>query len=219
MLSASSRAVTREQWDHIIHSWGDHLLRYIGCDPVVENPENVSFDSGEPLILMSNHTSLYDIPIIFRAVPGPVRMVTKKELRGIPFFGKTLEILEFIYIDRKNRSQAIQDLERAREKMQSGILVWISPEGTRSKTGRLQPLKKGGFKIAQQTGARIVPISIQGADQILKDNSLFNLHMNVPVRVKIGKPIDPNDYVGRENGEREFMDAIAKKIAPDSTDL
>lgn len=212
-LAAVDKGRSREKWDLIIRDWSEGMLRYIQCDPVIENPGQVDFTRGEPFIIMSNHTSLYDIPVIFRAIPGSVRMVTKKELRAIPFFGKTLEILEFIYIDRKNRAQAIKDLERARDKMQSGILIWISPEGTRSASGELQKLKKGGFKLAQQTGAKIVPVSISGAFKILKDGQLSGLHLQAPVTVRINEPVDPKDFEGLENGERLFMDEVAKRIS------
>lgn len=212
-LAGFDKKRPREQWDLIIRDWSEGMLRYIQCDPVIENPGQVDFTSGEPLIIMSNHTSLYDIPVIFRAIPGSLRMVTKKELRSIPFFGKTLEILDFIYIDRKNRGQAIKDLERARDKMQSGILIWISPEGTRSASGQLQKLKKGGFKLAQQTGAKVVPVSISGAYKILDQGRLSGLHLRVPVTVRINEPVDPRDFENQKDGEKLFMSEVAKRIS------
>ena len=202
--------------DLIIRDWSESLLSYIHCTPVIKNPDGVDFPGCEPLIFMSNHTSLYDIPVLFRAIPGSLRMVAKKEIKKIPFFGKTLEVLGFIYIDRKNHTRAIQDLDRARKTMRSGVMIWISPEGTRSANGKVGKLKKGGFKLAQKTGARIVPVSIAGANGILQDGVLSGLHLNVPVAVTIHKPLDPKDYQNENGGEKALIDAVGRLIDPNS---
>ncbi len=159
---------------------------------------------------MSNHSSLYDIPITFVAVPGTIRMLTKKELFRVPVWGRGLEAGEFISIDRRDRRQAMQDLERAKEKMKSGVTVWIAPEGTRSRSGFIGPFKKGGFMLALQTGATIIPVGIRGARQVLPARTL-RFHLGCRSEVHIGRPIDAALY--DLSTRDELMEEVSRAIA------
>ena len=80
-----------------------------------------------------------------------------------------------------------------RPQMKSGIVLWIAPEGTRTRTGAMGNFKKGGFMVAIQTGAVIVPVGIQDTEKILPPETL-SFHLNQQVRVNIGKPIDASKY-------------------------
>lgn len=145
-------------------------------------------------IVMCTHASAYDIPLAFAAFEGfHLRMLGKKELTKIPLFGPTLRFNEFVFIDRKNRSNAIKDLETAKKIMQSGILMWVAPEGTRSQDGKLGPFKKGVFHLAVQTDAIIIPVAIRKAHDLLPTKS-FKLRLNQPVETHIGAPIDTRDF-------------------------
>src|SRR3990172_4449966 len=143
--------LTRAETDRYILRWSEKLLNNIQLKFTVHNPNKVELNKDKRYILMSNHASLYDHPIIFAAFPPSIRKIGKVELFRIPLFGRTLTAAEFISIDRKNRHQAIKDLQRAREKMEEGVHIWISPEGTRSHDGKLGQFKKGGFITAIQS--------------------------------------------------------------------
>jgi 1-acyl-sn-glycerol-3-phosphate acyltransferase len=78
----------------------------------------------------------------------------------------------FIPIVRTDRSQAVASLEEAARDIRKGTFVWLAPEGTRSKTGALGPLKKGGFILATSTGLPILPVVIRGTDDVLPPTSL-----------------------------------------------
>jgi 1-acyl-sn-glycerol-3-phosphate acyltransferase len=142
---------------------------------------------------MVNHRSHYDIPLSFVSLPGSIRMLTKKELFTIPIWGKGMKAAEFISIDRKNLEQALKDLDEARKLMQSGIVLWVAPEGSRSRTGKLGEFKKGGFMLALQTGAIIIPVGINGSETILPPESL-DFFLNRKVEITIGEPIDAALY-------------------------
>ncbi len=120
-------------------------------------------------------------------------MLTKKELFRVPIWGRGLTAGEFISIDRHNRRQAFRDLEEARKKMESGIILWVAPEGTRSRDGSLGAFKKGGFMLALQTGATIVPVGIRGAHDVLPARSLA-LRLGQEAEVHVGEPIDASVY-------------------------
>ena len=201
----------REIGDRRLRWWSERLLAYVKLRCRVVNPDRVEIPRGRPVILMSNHSSLYDIPLVFQALPGSIRMLTKKELFRVPIWGRGLKAGEFVSIDRKDHAQAMRDLAAAREKMTSGIVLWVAPEGTRSRDGRLGGFKKGGFMLALETGATIVPIGIRGARDVLPaKTSRFVLGREAEVR--IGKPIDASAYgVERRRGlmaevERQIRD-------------
>lgn len=197
-----SQAITRRflgtinrPWvDKRMHQWVDFILNRIHVDFKVINPHNTKPVPGEPTLIMCNHSSLYDIPLSLKAFPDEsIRMLAKKELSKVPFMGKGMKAAEFPFIDRKNRAQAIEDLEYVRELMKSGIVMWIAPEGTRSKDGTLGSFKKGAFITAIRSGATIIPIGIRGANDILPART-FQIHIHKKAEVHIGKPIDASKY-------------------------
>jgi len=183
----------RPQVDATVRRWANALLRAVKASVRVSNPHGLSLTPGHSYILMSNHASLYDIPVIFEALPGSIRMIAKKELFRVPLWGNAMKACEFLAIDRKNSTQAIKDLEIVREKMHSGIVPWVAPEGTRSRDGKLGPFKKGVFMLAIQTGATIIPIGIRGTANILPPKTL-NFQMGQTVEVVIGTPVDATAY-------------------------
>lgn len=190
---------TRKNIDKISRSWARGILDIVKLSVHIQ-PYKTEYLPGKCYIVMSNHSSHYDIPLILHALPGSIRMIGKKELFKVPVWGRALHLSEMISIDRKNRRQAILDLRIAREKMQSGIIPWIAPEGTRSRDGELQEFKKGGFLLAIQTGATIIPVRIDGSFAILPPKTTdFMLHGKVSVNVK--EPIDASKYTVKDLNE------------------
>lgn len=201
---------TRPWVDKTIHNWVDELLNIVKVHYTVVNPFNVQPQSGRAIILMCNHSSAYDIPLGFKAFPNhSIRMLAKKELSRIPVFGKGMAAAEFPFVDRKNRYKAIKDLEYVKRLMESGIIIWIAPEGTRSKDGKLAPFKKGGFITAIQSQAIIIPIGIRGANNILPART-FNVNLNQNAEIHIGQPIDTAQF-SLEN-KNELIEQTYKAI-------
>ena len=143
---------------------------------------------GETYVYMSNHGSWLDIPAIFGAVPSRLRMISKAGLMKVPFLGPAMEKAGFIAIDRQNRSRAIKQLELAKERLSSGVSIWISPEGTRSRDGRIAPFKKGGFHVARDLGLSIIPVYIEGAEKVMPADSLM-VYPNRSVTVHFCPPV------------------------------
>lgn len=206
---ASRKKLPRVTADKLARIWAYRILKIVKLRYVVSNPHNVKFEPHKRYILMSNHASHYDIPLLFAAFPGSVRMLAKKELSKIPIWGPGMVHCEFVFIERGNRAQAIKDLEFAKEKLESGIVLWVSPEGTRSRTGRLGKFKKGGFILAIQAQAIIVPVSIRGANRVLPPKSL-RFSINESVSIHVGEPIDTADYA--ESDRDKLMQEVEKAI-------
>ena len=183
----------REDADRRLRWWANRLLDYAGVRRTVFNPHAIAIEPGRPMIVMCNHASLYDIPLTFVAFAGSIRMLTKQELFNIPIWGKGMEAAEFIAIDRSDHERALHNLELAKQKMSTGICLWVAPEGTRSQDGTLGAFKKGAFMLALQTGALIVPIGIRGAHAVLPTGT-FSFEKGRDVEIHVGRVIDAGEY-------------------------
>lgn len=193
--------ITRPWCDAALRLYVKRIFKLVRTQCTVVNPHNVQPIAGQPTIIMCNHSSLYDIPISLFAYPShSLRMLAKKELKRIPIMGQGMVAAEFPFIDRQNRQKAQQNLEYVKQLLVSGILMWIAPEGTRSKDGKLAPFKKGGFITAIETGATIIPMGIRGANTILPART-FQFNLNQPVEVHIGKPIDASVFTFENKDE------------------
>ena len=152
----------------------------------------------EPCIVMSNHQSLCDVPLLYAALPSSVRlrMIAKTELFKVPIWGRAMRLAGFIPIDRGDRSAAQSSLEAAGRDIRAGTFVWLAPEGTRSKTGSLGALKKGGFLLAQATGLPILPVCLDGTGRVLPPTGLrtyFDQSARIEFRPLIatqGRPLE-----------------------------
>ena len=191
LVEASMGLLTAEVCTDRLDSWSRNLVRQARIDLDVSGREHLT--PGEAYVVMSNHQSHYDIPVLFQALRVPLRMVAKKELYRIPIMAHAMRAAGFVEVDRSDRRSAISTLESARERLSDAISIWIAPEGTRSLDGRLGSFKKGGFHLALGTGLRILPVTIEGTRGALPAKGL-TVRKGARVRVTIAKPIDPADY-------------------------
>lgn len=166
--------------------------------------------AGEAVVVMSNHQSLYDIPVLYRALKRPLRMVAKNELFRVPLWGAAMRRAGFVEVDRRDRARAIESLSAATAALSRGLSIWIAPEGTRSEDARLGPFKRGGFHLAEDAGVRILPVTVIGTGQVLSARS-HHVHDGVAVRVVLHPPVDPKAY-GPDHRD-ELVAAVREAIA------
>jgi 1-acyl-sn-glycerol-3-phosphate acyltransferase len=179
--------LTIERSDERLRYWAAALIRYADIDLHVVGLENVPRDHAA--VFMSNHQSHYDIPILYSIFPGTLRMVAKAELFKVPIWGRAMREAGFVSVDRSgDREKAMAAMKSCARAIDSGINIWIAPEGTRSPDGKLGKLKKGGFLLARDTGADIIPIAIDGSRDILPKHSKMIVRRQ-KVTVTFGKTI------------------------------
>lgn len=201
---AACGRLQRECVDRYTREWSGVLLRLVRMRLSVHGALP-SFSDGRRYMILCNHSSHYDIPATFAALPGSIRMLAKKELYSIPVLGRAMRAAEFPSVDRHNSQRARADLQRAREMMESGIVLWAAPEGTRSPDGRLLPFKKGCFRLALDTDAVIIPVAIRGIHRVLPART-FDLNLGQPVDLLVGQPIDASTF--HERG----LDALVGEV-------
>jgi 1-acyl-sn-glycerol-3-phosphate acyltransferase len=158
----------------------------------VRTHEMEEIDWAQPLILVANHVSAYDIFALAAVLPVPYSFVAKKELERVLFFGTAWKAAGHISIDRTDRQSAVQSLRRAGEKIRAEhSTVIIFPEGTRSRTGELQPFKKGAFVLALDARVPVVPVAIVGSESIIAPG--MRAIRPRPIHVRFGRPIRPGE--------------------------
>lgn len=204
VVDAFRHRVTKPVCDDRLDGWCHRVVRRCGAEVTIAGREHLG--TRPTFIVMSNHQSLYDIPLLFYSLGPNLRMVTKKELFRIPIFGHAMKEAGFVRIDRGDRTEALASLDTARELARSGTNVWIAPEGTRSRTGELLPFKKGGFHLAFAANLPILPVSLAGTRDILQARAVRSVP-GAQVRVTIHPPVDL-----RSDADAPRKDVIARTI-------
>jgi 1-acyl-sn-glycerol-3-phosphate acyltransferase len=202
--------VTKELCDERLARWGRRVVENAGIDLQVLGREHLV--PGETYLVMSNHQSLYDIPVLFQTIGANVRMIAKRELFHVPVFGGALDAAGFIAIDRRDRNAAIRSLDKARALLAGGTHVWIAPEGTRSLTGKLLPFKKGAFYLAFEAGLPILPVTLSGTRDALPARGVRSAR-GAHVRATIHGRLDPRPFADRgKQGRQALMDEVRRVL-------
>ncbi|MFI3321694.1 MAG: lysophospholipid acyltransferase family protein [Rikenellaceae bacterium] len=153
----------------------------------IDGIENI--DKNQNYIIAPNHQSMMDIPLIGAALPLNLRYVAKREVIRIPVIGSVLWFRGDIPIERGGMHSARMMLKKAKTFTAQKLSITIFPEGTRSKTGRVNEFKEGAFIIAKSTSTPILPIVIDGTWLVSNYFGGF-LKMPTQFRLTVLKPID-----------------------------
>lgn len=192
------------------HFWSPVVIPMLGAKLVIEHKERI--DPTQAYLIMGNHNSFIDIPILFKAMPFYTYFIAKKEIKKIPLLGWYVKAYGMIYIDRSDSSKAKLSIAEAAKLVNNGKRVIIFPEGTKSKDGNLGTFKKGGFHLAEQSKVPILPVKIEGARKVWPNKKPFQLGFG-KITVKVGHPI-PHDQLSKmEFDERvNFVRDLIEKM-------
>ncbi len=162
----------------------------------VEGVENIP---AGVCVFAANHISNVDPLAFVPAIPRRVSLLVKKELFRIPIFSTAMRQAKFVPVDRSNREAAASSVEQAVRTLKEGLSFAVYPEGTRSPDGRLRPFKKGTFVMAIQAGVPVVPVSISGAQHLLRKGEWTMRPGEILVR--FGAPVDGAEYTMERRAE------------------
>lgn len=132
----------------------------------IEGLENV--DKSKRYIIISNHGSMFDIPLMYH-IPLNFRWVSKREVLKIPVAGWVLWLQHGITIKRGTTQSAKQMLVDGEKLIARGLSIAVFPEGTRTKTGRVNKFMPGAFMLASRCGVPILPVVLCGSYELLGD--------------------------------------------------
>jgi 1-acyl-sn-glycerol-3-phosphate acyltransferase len=149
---------------------------------------NKRVPSSETFVIMANHCSFLDVFAIPSVFTGKFSAVAASKNFKIPIYSVFLKKMKVVSIDRSNREQAIKGIKRAEKLIKEGYHIVILPEGTRTSNGSLGQFKKGGFHLAINTKARILPIVTKGLFQI-KPINRFTIYPG-KIKINVGNPIE-----------------------------
>jgi 1-acyl-sn-glycerol-3-phosphate acyltransferase len=171
--------------------------RYSGCG-------NIPKEGG--VLLVSNHQSHLDPPIIGLGCPRQLNALARKTLFDVPVLGRLIALLGSIPIDRDGMGLA--GLREAMRCLKGGGVVLIFPEGTRSPDGKIAQFKPGFVSLAVRSRASILPCAIEGAHDCWPRGRKFPKPGRI--RVHFGSPILP-DEISRLD-ERELLVKVEDRV-------
>lgn len=171
-------------------------------------------DPRRPYVVVCNHQSMGDIPIISR-LPWEMKWVAKAELFRIPVVGWMMRLAGDIPVNRSERTSGARAFVHAKDYLQNKCSVMFFPEGTRSPDGRVHAFTDGAFRLAIKTQTPILPLALDGAQDALPKHSWkFGTSAN-HIRLHVLPPIETTGLkVGDTESLREHVRAaIAGQIA------
>lgn len=152
-------------------------------------------------VFVSNHQSIYDIPIIFWSIPHQLRIIAKASLGNFPVLGWHLRRTGHVLVDRHKPGQVT--FKKIASILKEGLSLIVFPEGTRSVDGRIGRFKKAIFVMAIEAGLSIVPVSVSGSHRVMKPGRLttcpgiVSLTVHAPVETSLLTRNDALDLADR----------------------
>lgn len=187
---------TSPVFDNVVKRWASLFLKIPPVRYTVEGLENV--DPNRRYVVVSNHLSLFDIPMLFWTLPIHGRFLSKKEVFKIPLVGHAMRRIGIIEIDRASGGSSRQAInDGVKVAAERGYSLIVFPEGTRGSGDEPLPFKKGAFRIAIDTGLPVLPVVIEGTDRISRPGS--RLYYPGRARVVILEPIETRDLTNKDN--------------------
>ena len=190
-------------------AWSWLILATTGVSVEVTGLDRLPRD--RTFIFVSNHQSIYDIPVIFATLPYQLRIIAKESLGSFPFLGWHLRRNGHLLVDRRNPDRA-GILRRWRALVGEGLSLVIFPEGTRSADGRVGRFKAGSFLLAVEAQLPVVPLSIDGTRHVMRKGRLMTSPGHA--RLVVHEPIDTAGLAvsdARQLAER-VRDVVARDV-------
>jgi 1-acyl-sn-glycerol-3-phosphate acyltransferase len=168
-------------------------------------------------VYAANHASNLEPPAVFYALRSlfpHVAVLYKAELRKLPLLVWVFDAAGFVPLERSNPGQSLPAVNRAAEALAAGKSFIVFPEGTRSKTGELLPFKKGGFVMAIQAQAPIVPVAVSGARAAMRRGSVLIWPATIVVEYAPAVSTAGCTFTERDGLIRQVREAIASRLPP-----
>lgn len=213
-LTGSPRAplwMAHKWWGPIVVGGGLARLRVSGLE---------SMEPGRTYLVVANHQSYFDIPVLYSALPSPIHFLGAESLRALPGVGQFGRAVGTIYLPKNSRAHTGRAAEELADYLRAGRTTVIFPEGTRSWDGTVGPFFPALLTAAISAGVEILPLAIVNSREVMPRGGGF-LFRPAKVEVRIGKPIpahslDPKDRSDLAREVRETIDRLRTGIRPET---
>ena len=187
-------------------TFGTKIVEQFGCDLHVQGEENIPVNG--PVVMMLNHQSYADIPIMFAVFRKyQFGFVAKQYLAKAPIVGKWMPRIRSVFIENDDPREALKAISQGVEYIKDGFSLAICPEGTRSKSSTVGPFMKGAIKLATKPGVPIVPVAINGTYRMFEETGVVT-----PARVDVKiYPAIPTAGISRKE-EKELGERVEQMI-------
>ncbi len=172
-----------------VTQWATTLLKIAGVNVTVTGMENIP---KEAHLIVPNHQSNFDVPIMLSCLDKPKGFFSKIEVKKIPIVPLWMEYIACVFVDRSNPRQGVKAILEGAQNLKDGKSLIIFPEGTRSKGGPVGEFKNGAFRVAEKSKAPVVPVRIDGSFRAMEANGGFIKPCDV--EITIFNPIITKDY-------------------------
>lgn len=207
----------RKCMDKIQKTWARSVTKWF-FKTNVEGLENILNLNGKPGVYISNHQSYLDAYTLLWIDHVAFKVLLKRELMLLPVVGWMLKFLGHIPLSRSSKKSGKNALIECNKLLENNNSVFVFPEGTRSKTGKLGDFKMGAFKISYENNVPIIPIIIKISHEMMPRGNEISLGWD-DITMTIHKPIYPiisesmgefknrvRDYYMIEMGEKVIKD-------------
>ncbi|MFM7424187.1 MAG: lysophospholipid acyltransferase family protein [Elainella sp.] len=150
-----------------------------------------------PLIVVANHASDFDPPILSNCVRRPVSFMAKEELFRLPLLGRAIRLYGAYPVKRGSADRSA--IRAALTQLEAGWAVGVFLQGTRTADARIPDPKLGATLLAAKSQALLLPVSLWGTEAIIPKGQ--KLPHPVPITVRIGQAISPPTSTRREELE------------------
>lgn len=197
LVILGQRSTAYEYAKTVARVWAHHLLWLGRIEVDVYGLDN--YPRGVPRIcVVSNHQGYADILLLEAYLPDIGGFVAKQELKWVPVLSNWMRIFHCVFIDRRSVRRGTRAIDRAVSYVKQGFPMLIFPEGTRSHSKQMGRFRGGSLKLAVDSEATIVPVTIDGTFRVLEQNGRLQ-----PARttLTVHPPIEPEEYLDIRRGE------------------
>lgn len=198
----------KDKVSRVVIYWAFSVVRFIaGTKLIVIGKENIPIDQA--VLFVGNHRSYFDIILTYISVPDMTGYISKKEMNKIPLLRKWMKGIGCLFLDRDDIRKGMQMILDAVDKIKSGISIFIFPEGTRNKSeDEFLPFRAGSLKIADKSKCPVVPVAINGSDDV------FEKHLPKIVKTTVVIEFAPAIYTAEleKEAKRGLSDTVYTQI-------